>query len=266
MRRITSWIAGTLLATLSAAAFATPPGISSQLEGQIIVSVYDFARIGPKTVAQSEQLATRIFALARVDARWTTESLPEAKNIMMDFSPTGPGGCTAPLPAVLQVQVLSHAPNGFPPQALGFSLPCAERGMQVTLFEDRVETVSRSSHASFYRVLAHALTHELGHVLLRSDLHEKSGLMKAIWTESDWQRAAVTIIPFSLDDMRFIAGQLSVIKTRDSAERPIPIPGATGGLAREGPMLPVGAAGLSETVRFCKSGDNDSRTDRDCLQ
>jgi hypothetical protein len=72
-------------------------------------------------------------------------------------------------------------------------------------------------------VLAHALTHELGHVLLRSDLHEKSGLMKAIWTESDWQRAAVTIIPFSLDDMRFIAGQLSVIKTRDSAEWSAPL-------------------------------------------
>jgi len=260
MRRITSWIAGILLTTLSAAAFAGPS------DGQIIVSVYDFAHIGPKTVAQTEQLATRIFALAGIDARWNMGSLSETRNIMLDFSPTDAGGCTAPLPAVLQVQVLSHAPNGFPPQALGFSLPCAERGMQVTLFEDRVETVSRSSHASFYRVLAHALTHELGHVLLRSDLHEKSGLMKAIWTESDWQRAAVTIIPFSLDDMRFIAGQLSVIKTRDSAERPIPIPGATGGLAREGPMLPVGAAGLSETVRFCKSGDNDSRTDRDCLQ
>lgn len=194
--RITSWIAGALLTTLSPAAFAAD---------QIIVTVYDFAHIGPKTVAQSEQLATRIFALAGVDAEWNTGSLADAKNIMLDFRSTGSEGCSAPLPAVLRVQILSRAPNGLPPQALGFSLPCAERGMQVTLFEDRIEAVSRSSNASFYRVLAHTLAHELGHILLRSELHEKTGLMKAIWTQSDWQRAAVTIIPFSPDNIRSIA-------------------------------------------------------------
>jgi hypothetical protein len=208
-------MAAILFTTLSAAAFAVPS------EGEIIVSVYDFAHIGAKTVAQSEQLATRIFALAGVDAQWNTGSPSETKKIMLDFRATGPGGCTAPLPSVLQVQILSQAPRGLPPQALGFSLPCAERGMQVTLFEDRIEAVSQASHASFYRVLAHALAHELGHVLLRSDLHEKIGLMKAIWTESDWQRAAVTIIPFSPNDNRTIAMQLMAIKSSDLALGPV---------------------------------------------
>jgi hypothetical protein len=234
MKGIRFWIVGTLFTTLSAPAFAAPS------DGRIIVSVYDFAHIGLKTVAQSEQLATRIFALARIDAHWNAGSLSETKNLMLDFSPTGPGGCAAPLPAVLHVQVLSHAPNGVLPQALGFSLPCAERGMQVTLFEDRVESVSRTSHASFYRVLAHALVHELGHVLLRSELHEKTGLMKAIWTESDWQRAAVTIIPFSPDDMRSIAKQLGVVKTH--------------------------AAEFAKALRFCPPGENDSHADRACPQ
>ena len=196
MRRLTSWIAGTLLTALSPAASAA---------SLITVSVYDFAHVGPKTVAQSEQLATRIFALAGIAAQWDTGSLLDANKIMLDFSSSGPSGCTAPLPPVLQVQILSHAPSGLPPQALGFSLPCAEQGMQVTLFADRVETVSQVTHASFYRVLAHALAHELGHVLLRSTLHEETGLMKAVWTERDWLRAAVIIVPFSPDDMRSIA-------------------------------------------------------------
>ena len=203
MRRLIFLIASAVLATLSPADPAA---------GQITVSVYDFAHIGLKTMTQSEQLATRIFALAGVEAQWSTGSLSDTQNIMLDFSPTGPSGCGAPLPAVLRVQVLSRAPNGLPPQALGFSLPCAERGMQVTLFEDRIETVSQASHACFYRVLAHALAHELGHVLLRSQLHEKTGLMKAIWNQSDWQRAAVNIIPFSPEDMRSIAGQLDAGK------------------------------------------------------
>jgi hypothetical protein len=222
---------GALLTTLGPAAFAA---------GHIIVSVYDFAHIGPKKVAQSEQLATRIFALAGVDAQWNAGSLSDAKNIMLDFSPTGPGGCTAPLPAILRVQVLSRAPNGLPPQALGFSLPCAERGMHVTVFEDRLETVSLSSRVSFYRVLAHALAHELGHVLLRSELHEKSGLMKAIWTASDWQRAAVAIVPFSPDDTRFLEGQLDAVKSH--------------------------AAELAEAIRFCQPRGNDLDADRPCSQ
>jgi hypothetical protein len=113
--------------------------------------------------------------------------------------------------------------TGFPSQALGFALPCAERGMQVTIFEDRVETVSRTAHASFYRVLAHTLAHELGHVLLRSKLHGKSGLMKANWTENDWQRAAVTMIPFSPDDVRSIARQLGAIRTMTSHNDQFPI-------------------------------------------
>ena len=112
--------------------------------------------------------------------------------------------------------------------------------MHVTLFEDRLETVSLCSHVSFYRVLAHALAHELGHVLLRSELHEKSGLMKAIWTASDWQRAAVAIIAFSPDDTRFIEGQLDAVKSH--------------------------AAELAEAIRFCQSKGNDLDADRPCSQ
>lgn len=230
MRRITFSIAGTLLTTLSAAAFAATSGISSQLDGHIIVSVHDFAHIGSKTLTQSEQLSTRIFALAGVDAQWTTGSLSDAKTLLNDFSATPSGRCTAPLPAVLQVQVLSRAPNGFPSLGLGYSLPCAGQGVQVTIFADRVEAVARTTLTSFYRVLAYALAHELGHVLLRSSVHEQSGLMKGIWTKTDWHRAAVTVIAFAPQDALFIAGELRVIKTRDAAQRQISALGTTADL------------------------------------
>ncbi len=62
-------------------------------------------------------------------------------------------------PAVLKVQILSLAPDGFPPQGIGYSLPCAGQGFQVTLFADRVEAVSRTTRTSFCRVLAYALAH-----------------------------------------------------------------------------------------------------------
>jgi hypothetical protein len=236
MRGITFWIAGTLVTTLSAAAFAPAPSNASQFEGQIVVSVYDFAHIGFKTLTESEQVATRIFTLAGVDAQWTTGSLSDVKTLLNDFSATPTGRCTAPLPAVLQVQILSRSPNGFPVHGLGYSLPCAGRGVQVTIYADRVEAVSRTTLAGFHRVLAYALAHELGHVLLRSSAHEPSGLMKGIWTKADWQRAAVTVIAFAPYDASFIAGELRVIKTREAAQHRISAAGTIAGLMTpEGP-------------------------------
>jgi hypothetical protein len=237
MRRIASWIAGTLLTTLSAAAFAAASDNPSQLDGQIIVSAYNFAHIGSKTLTQSEELATRIFAQAGVDAQWTTGSLSDVKTLVNDFSATPLGRCTARLPAVLQVQILSRAPNGFPSQGLGYSLPCAGQGVQVTIFADRVEAVSRTTLASFYRVLAYALAHELGHVLLRSSVHQQNGLMKGIWTKTDWQRAAVTVVAFAPHDASFMAEELRVVKTRDAPQRQISAPRTIADLMTlEGPI------------------------------
>ena len=156
MRRTTFWIASTWLTTLSAAAFVPASDNSSQFEGQIIVSAYDFAHIGSKTLTQSEQLVTRIFAPAGVDAQWTTGSLSDVEHLVHDFSATPSGRCNTPLPAILRVQIHSRSPNGFPSQGLGYSLPCAGQGVQVIIFADRVEAVSRTTVASFYRVLAYA--------------------------------------------------------------------------------------------------------------
>jgi len=244
MRKVTFLIAGTLLTTLSAAASDN----SSQLDGQIIVSAYDFAHIGSKTLTQTEQLATRIFALAKVDAQWTSGSLADVRTLMNDFSATPSGRCAAPLPAVLKVQIFSLAPNGFPLQGLGYSLPCAGQGVQVTIFSDRVEAVSRTTLTSFYRVLAYALAHELGHVLLRSSVHEQSGLMKGIWTKADWQRAAVTVIAFAPQDASFIAGELRVIKARDTEQRPHDT-----ALLQIGTLISKASVnGLARLLKFCK--------------
>jgi hypothetical protein len=74
-----------------------------------------------------------------------------------------------------------------------------------------MEAVSGSTLAVFYRVLGHALAHEVGHILWRSTAHEGSGLMKAVWSKADWQRASVTIIPFTPQQARRIAERLAKV-------------------------------------------------------
>lgn len=191
-------------------AFAPP------LEPTLNTLIYDRAHIGSKTLAQAERLATEIFSGAGIEAEWTTASVSDGLDLTNDFSAASPG-CAQPLHSpTVRAQILPHAPRGFSPRALGYALPCAERGMQVTIYADRVEIVSLTTLAGFYRVLGHALAHELGHVLLRSQAHGDNGLMKGVWAKSDWQRAAVSTLPFTPGQARAIRQQIHGIEAHDT--------------------------------------------------
>ncbi|HEY3454621.1 MAG TPA: hypothetical protein VGK64_08465 [Bryobacteraceae bacterium] len=159
------------------------------------VAIYDFANVGTGTLEPAQALAVEIFARAGIAIRLDTATSVDGKPLGSDFSASALDGCIqSPTPAVIRAQILPHAPPGFPARALAYSLPCAQRGTQITLYADRMEAVSRTANASFYRVLGYSLAHELGHVLRRSNEHDARGLMKDVWTRQDWRRAAVSII------------------------------------------------------------------------
>jgi hypothetical protein len=201
-RNTTVWIIRTAILVSS---LPTLVAGSNPSGATITISIDDRAHIGSKTLERAEGVATRIFNQAGVDVHWT-RPLSVETDLVKDFSAVPAGECARPLASgSVRVEILSDAPNGFAPQALGYSLPCARRGIKVTIYVDRVEAVGRQTAAVFYRVLAYALTHELGHVLLRSLNHDKSGLMKAVWSKADWQRAAVAIVPFTPDQVRRIS-------------------------------------------------------------
>jgi hypothetical protein len=183
-------------------------GFAPPVETTLNTLIYDHAHVGSKILAQAERLAAEIFSGAGIEAQWTTGSVSDGVDLTNDFSAASPGCAQFLHSGTVRVQILAHAPPGFSPQALGYALPCAKSGVQATVYADRVETVSRTTFAVFYRVLGHALAHEIGHVLLRSDAHEDSGLMKGVWAKSDWQRAAVSIEPFTPGESRIISEQL----------------------------------------------------------
>lgn len=197
-----SWTIGLLLTNLLSTA-----GLGQQaLPMKLSIVTYDAAHVGPKTLDSAERLATTILSTAGIDASWDAAPVHDLQSLGMDFTAYGPKNCqTEPASTVLRVQILPRAPAGLPPYALGFSLPCARSGVQVTIYADRVAKVSETGGPSFGRVLGYAIAHELGHVFLHSGAHASAGLMRAVWSKSDWQRAAVDIIPFSPAEARQIA-------------------------------------------------------------
>lgn len=199
MRAIRVWKSGLPLALCALCS----AGESLPVKIQIVV--YDRAALAPKTLSSAEGVTGKILLASGVEAQWSADPTSDLQRLGMDFSARTSGECVGVRTlSLLRVQVLARAPTGLSAQALGFSLPCATTGIQVTIYADRVAEVSETMAPTFSRVLGYALAHELGHVLLHSAGHEDSGLMKAVWSKSDWQRAAVSIMPFSAEQARRI--------------------------------------------------------------
>ena len=73
--------------------------------------------------------------------------------------------------------------------SMGFSLvgiPPAP--FLATVYVDRAESVARGAGIDPRRVLGLAIAHEIGHVLLNSNSHAPSGLMRADWSRTELRR------------------------------------------------------------------------------
>ncbi len=181
---------------------------------KLSIIVYNAAQVGQKTLEQSESLAGTIMLKAGMQSRWDAGPVEDLGTLGLDFTAYLGSECHAgPIAGIVRLQILSHAPASWAAQALGFSLPCARQGLQVTIYADRVAGVSESGGPTFGRVLAFVMAHELGHLLLHSSRHEDTGLMKGIWSKSDWQRAATRVISFSPSEARQIARFLQETKS-----------------------------------------------------
>jgi hypothetical protein len=68
-------------------------------------------------------------------------------------------------------------------RALGYSLFDAN-GISgfATVYVDRVDWLARRSQYPRAPLLGRAIAHEIGHLLLRSNAHTESGLMREVWT------------------------------------------------------------------------------------
>ncbi len=56
------------------------------------------------------------------------------------------------------------------------------------MYVDRAESVARGAGIDTRRLLGLAIAHEIGHVLLNSNSHAPSGLMRADWSRTELQR------------------------------------------------------------------------------
>ena len=161
---------------------------------KVTVRVENQANLPDDLLADAESIAAAIYANAGVDIAFVRRG-----------------------DADFMVKLLSRSaedrmrPNA---DAMGF-VPCSEsdRGHIAYVFPNRVDRVAERYTAARYVVLAVAMAHEVGHLMLPLNAHSKTGIMKATSGQLEFQRAV-------RGQLLFTPEQIAQIHTRLMSDAP----------------------------------------------
>jgi hypothetical protein len=152
--------------------------------------VYNVADVPMDLVRDAESEISSMFAAADFEFQWQHREAEGAERRELDDPMASvlahaTDACSVDDPYSIVVQLTERFPRNYRPTAIAFSLPFARAGVRVTVFYDRVRTLARNVGLRQDRVLATMLGHEIGHVLIGTDSHFESGLMRKTWEIGD---------------------------------------------------------------------------------
>jgi hypothetical protein len=191
-----------LLLSLSSSSFGqslTAP--STEFQPRITVRVYNRVLMPPERLAQAEQVAAQILRKAGVQTVWLDCTVAIGQWPAACDGPLGPTDFL--LQFVEEIQSLSPQTTG---HSLGFAaLP--DNGLQAErayISYHRAHDSASRSQVKLGLVLGVAAAHELGHLLLGSNEHSRSGLMQAQVSPKDMHRAEMSDLLFTDDQVKQI--------------------------------------------------------------
>ncbi|MCX6629969.1 MAG: hypothetical protein NTW28_20320 [Candidatus Solibacter sp.] len=87
----------------------------------------------------------------------------------------------------------------------------------ITVLHHRVRATAAAAGVEDFRLTAHVLVHEIAHVLQRIDRHSDSGVMKAHWSQADYEVMARKPLPLAAEDIILIRRGLEGARDRGPA-------------------------------------------------
>lgn len=153
---------------------AQDAGTASQARAAVRVRLSDMAQVSPRVRDTAINVATQALSSA-VQVSWRDRAGADARH-----------------PGELIIRLLRSSESTPRPMrfALGEAVIDVSTGVGVfaTIHVDRVEKMVERSKSDAAALLGRAIAHELGHLLLGTNDHSESGLMRANWTPEDIRR------------------------------------------------------------------------------
>jgi hypothetical protein len=178
-----------LLASIAICAPWTVSPVSGAENPQMIVSVYDDARVPANTLARAERQATKIFWRAGLDVNWL--NCADTNNASCASAFTDIGGRVH-----LVLRITSNVASSTSDTAFGIAyLGSDGTGQYCDVFWERARDLE-SAAADVGLILGSVMAHEMGHLLLGSNSHAVSGIMRAHWEHSELRRISMGSLLF----------------------------------------------------------------------
>lgn len=154
------------------------------------VRVLNLVAVADEIDSRAYAVARSVYAEAGIDLTWVLCSAPRT-------------ACASPLgtrEVWLRVAPGFAPPRpGLPPRALGFATvdPTLKTGKIATVYVGQIARLARQAETPFDTLLGLVVAHELGHLLLGSITHERTGLMRSEWSAADLRSEDFTPARFS---------------------------------------------------------------------
>ncbi len=162
---------------------AAPPRCTEYPRGTVLV--YNYALASPAAVLEAERHVGRAFHDACIAVQWKNYDGP-SRDAAAD-----PWACRQDFPTCILLRIVDRAAEPSTREAVfaTAAMPQAGTAPYATVLYPAVRSIGRKPGASEGVVLACAIAHELGHLLLGPGAHSDEGVMRRVWTARDFALA-----------------------------------------------------------------------------
>jgi hypothetical protein len=152
------------------AAESAPPRV------EVVARIYNTAQVPAEIADAAIRIASSSMASGGIDTVWKNCDLS-------DVCATAPPAKELVIRLVRsRVATLDGVPFALGDASIDLN---ARGGVLATIYTDRVERMAELSTTHVAVLLGRAIAHELGHLLLATNAHSASGLMRARWTGAE---------------------------------------------------------------------------------
>ena len=182
---------------------------------QVTVSLYNDAQVPSGTLRRAEQQAARIFSRAGFDVTWL--------NCTHVNSGRGAAACNEiDAPGHLALRITARLASSTSDAAFGVAFLAADgTGRYSDVFWKRAQELHANSNVDLGGILGSVIAHEMGHLLLGSNAHAISGIMRARWESDELHRIAMGTLMFLPEQSKRMHARIATVESAlVSRERP----------------------------------------------
>ena len=173
----------TITIVLVAVAVSSAFAATRAEQASITVRVYDYAGVEDSVLTAAQHQAASILERAGVPTRWEQCRTSSADSNRHASCAKRAGEAVIQLRIHPQEMAKKIAGKGL---EFGYSLPSQDGyGIIAGVYADRTRSLARQLGASLPLMLGHTIAHEIGHLLLGSNSHAKTGIMRPTWGDRD---------------------------------------------------------------------------------